>query len=106
MIIFFRLKFWLFFSEISIVLDSKTTRTNENILTSLQNAKKFLIHLNSCGLGPAERHSVKLLDGLMYSFLHKAMPSDQKEEKSIKKLIEIVLQMKPILNIEMTVRFW
>ena len=40
----------------------------------------------------------------MYSFLHKAMPSDQKEEKSIKKLIEIVLQMKPILNIEMAVR--
>lgn len=86
-------------------MDSKTTRTNENILTSLQNAKKFLMHLNSCGLGPAERHSAKLLDGLMYSFLHKAMPSDQKEEKSIKKLIEIVLQMKPILNIEMTVRF-
>ena len=85
-------------------MDSKTTRAKDNIFTSLQNIKKFLCHLNACGLGPAERHSVKILDGLMYSFLHKAMPSDQKEEKSIKKLIEIVLQMKPILNIEMTVR--
>jgi len=56
------------------------------------------------GWDQPKRHSVKLLDGLMYSFLHKAMPTDQKEEKSIKKLIEIVLQMKPILNIEMAVR--
>ena len=94
-----------FFSETSIVLDSKLTRSKGNILSSLENVKKFLFHLNSCGLGPAERHSVKMLDGLIYSFLHKAMPSDQKEKRSIEKLISIVLEMQPVLKIEMTVSF-
>jgi len=88
-------------SGISIVLDSKTTRANGHILSSLENIRKFLFHLKSCGLEPAERHSVKVLEGLMYSFLHKAMPTDQKEAGSIKKLIAIVLEMQPVLNIEM-----
>ena len=92
-----------FFSETSIVLDSKMTRSKGNILSSLENVKKFLFHLKSCGLGPAERHSVKILDGLMYSFLHKAMPSDEKEKRSIEKLISVVLEMQSVLKIEMTV---